>query len=330
MLILKGGGIIGKKDKAIKNLTNYPDVFADIGNVNLFSGETVLRPEELEPLPTELIGKPDGKDLAENRLDSRMRYKKDGTEIAILCAESQSDICNAMPVRDMGYQYANYYDQIKKHRAQAEAEGRHPMTKWLNDGEKLKPVVTFVLNYSGNKWEHPLSLMDLLDNSEERKRLWEPWISDHPIHVIDLAEQDEETRKQYHSDFRHIVDYLACKGDRQKLKEFQQDESRIVMHPEEFLDMLDAFAGTKTYKTVKKTLEKQKKEGGPEKMCVLYDMVFGEGKIEGERKGREEEAIANARMFFKNGASMELVSASITTLSKEKLEEIYEEVTQGV
>ena len=204
------------------------------------------------------------------------------------------------------------------------------MTKWLNDGEKLKPVVTFVLNYSGKKWEHPLSLMDLLDIPEERKRLWEPWISDHPIHVIDLAEQDEETRKQYHSDFRHIVDYLACKGDRQKLKEFQQDESRIVMHPEEFLDMLDAFAGTKTYKTVKKTLEKQKKEGGPEKMCVLYDMVFGEGKIEGERKGREEEAIANARMFFKNGASMELVSASITTLSKEKLEEIYEEVTQGV
>jgi hypothetical protein len=30
-------------------------------------------------------------------------------------------------------------------------------------------------------------------------------------------------------------------------------------------------------------------------------------------------------MFFRNGASMELVSASITTISKEKLEEIYKE-----
>ena len=117
--------------------------------------------------------------------------------------------------------------------------------------------------------------------------------------------------------------------------------------------MLDAFAGTKTYKTVKKTLEKQKKEGGPEKMCVLYDMVFGEGKIEGERrgrekglregerkgreeglregerKGREKEAIANARMFFQNGASLELVSASITTLSRKQLEEIYGEVNRA-
>ncbi|MCI7739361.1 MAG: hypothetical protein MSR29_08240 [Lachnospiraceae bacterium] len=91
-----------------KNLMNYPEVFADIGNVNLFSGKVVLHPEELELLPTDLIGKPDEKRLIENRLDSRMRYRKGGTEIAILCAENQSDICNAMPVRDMGYQYVNY------------------------------------------------------------------------------------------------------------------------------------------------------------------------------------------------------------------------------
>jgi hypothetical protein len=44
------------------------------------------------------------------------------------------------------------------------------------------------------------------------------------------------------------------------------------------------------------------------------------------RKGKEEEAIANAKMLFKNGVSMELVAASITTLSKEKLQKIYEEV----
>ena len=151
--------------------------------------------------------------------------------------------------------------------------------------------------------------------------MWEPWITDHPIHVIDLAEQDEETRRKYHSDFRHIVDYLACKGDKQKLQEFRQDETRIVEHPEEFLDMLDAFAGTRTYEALKKTLEKQQKEGGAEKLCVLYDMVFGEGRAE----GREEEAVTNARMLFKNGVEFEPVAASITILSREKLQKIYEE-----
>ena len=303
---------------------NYPEVFADIGNVNLFLGEDVLHSEELEPMPTELIVKPDGKGLVENRLDSRMRYRKGGTEIAILCAENQSDICNTMPVRDMGYQYANYLDQIRHF--QGKSGGKKTFTKWLPDGEKLKPVITFVLNYSGEKWERPLSLKDMLDIPEDQRKLWEPWIVDHPIHVIDLAEQDEETRGKYRSDFRHIVDYLACKGDKQKLQEFRQDESRIVDHPEEFLDMLDAFAGTKTYKAVKKTLEKQQKEGGPEKMCVLYDMVFGEGRQEGRQEGRAEEAVTNARMLFRNGADFELVAASISTLPREKLEEIYEEV----
>jgi hypothetical protein len=204
-----------------------------------------------------------------------------------------------------------------------------------------------VINYGTEKWENPLSLKDILNIPEENRELWEPWIEDHHIHVINVAEQDEKTRNMYQSDFRHIADYLACRGDKEKLREFRRDETRIIKHPEEFLDMMDAFAGTTTYKAVKKTLEKR--EGGEQKMCVLYDMVFGEGKeagySEGEKsgfskgkelglsegkelglsEGKETEAIANAKMLFKNGASMELVSASITTISKEKLEEIYEE-----
>jgi hypothetical protein len=51
----------------------------------------------------------------------------------------------------------------------------------------------------------------------------------------------------YQSDFRHIADYLACRGDKEKLQKFRKDETRIVKHPEEFLDMMDAFAGTTTY-----------------------------------------------------------------------------------
>lgn len=313
-------------------MLSYQEVFADIGNVNLFEGKRILHPEELCPLPTELLGKPDGRTLVENRLDIRMSYRKGETEIAILCAENQSDICNVMPVRDMGYQYANYRHQIKLLQQQQKEEGRIEPARWLANGTKLKPVITFVLNYSGEKWESPLSLKDMLDIPDREKELWEPWIVDHPIHVIDLAEQDEETRKKYQSDFRHVVDYLACKGDRKKLKEFREDETRVVEHPEEFLDLLDAFAGTKTYEAVRENLKK--KEGGPKKMCVLYDMVYGEGRMEGRMEGwekghmdgREQEAVENARMLFRNGADFELVASSITILSREKLEEIYREV----
>ena len=77
-------------------------------------------------------------------------------------------------------------------------------------------------------------------------------------------------------------------------------------------------------------------------MCVLYDMVFGEGRQEGRQEGREEgrregrqegreegreeEAVTNARMLFRNGADFELVASSISILPRGELEKIYEEV----
>ena len=42
-----------------------------------------------------------------------MKCKKAGTDFVFICMENQSDICNIMPVRDMGYQYVKYTDQIK-------------------------------------------------------------------------------------------------------------------------------------------------------------------------------------------------------------------------
>ena len=63
---INGAGLLSERKIWEKNLMNYPDVFADIRNVNLFSGKTVLHSGELQSLPTELIGKPDGKGLVEN------------------------------------------------------------------------------------------------------------------------------------------------------------------------------------------------------------------------------------------------------------------------
>jgi hypothetical protein len=44
--------------------------------------------------------------------------------------------------------------------------------------------------------------------------------------------------------------------------------------------------------------------------------------------GRKEQAIQNAHNFFANGASYELVRASIPLLTDEELQEIYESVNK--
>lgn len=51
-----------------------------------------------------------------------------------------------------------------------------------------------------------------------------------------------------------------------------------------------------------------------------------EGRAEGRAEGHIEEATNNARKLFINGASFELVRASITTLSDEVLQRLYDEV----
>lgn len=48
------------------------------------------------------------------------------------------------------------------------------------------------------------------------------------------------------------------------------------------------------------------------------------------QNGRKEETVNNARMFFSNGASKELVIASIQLLTKEEIEKIYEEVQNEI
>ena len=87
-----------KKDLSTKELLRNPDVFADISNVHLFGGEEVIRPEDLEPLPQDMVYRKRKGKLETLMGDVRMRFKKEGIVIAMIQAENQAGICNTMPV----------------------------------------------------------------------------------------------------------------------------------------------------------------------------------------------------------------------------------------
>ena len=67
-----------KKDLSTKELLRNPDVFADISNVHLFGGEEVIRPEDLEPLPQDMVYRKRKGKLETLMGDVRMRFKKRG------------------------------------------------------------------------------------------------------------------------------------------------------------------------------------------------------------------------------------------------------------
>ena len=62
------------------------------------------------------------------------------------------------------------------------------------------------------------------------------------------------------------------------------------------------------------------------KMSPLGRIIYNDGIADGISQGISQAATDNAREFFKNGATFELVCASITGISKEEIQKIYDEV----
>ena len=247
---------MGAKDLAEKNLLQYKDVFSDIVNVNLFGGRCYVSAEELSREPGELITKVVSDDkLRQLQMDVPMKCKKHYRSF-FLCLENQSEKNNVMPVRDMGYQHAKYMEQIKEVKESNRKTGNYPnpMTKELNDSQKLSPVITLVLNYSQNEWGKPRCLNDMLEFPEDMKCELELWIPSYSVCVINLASQPETTIRQYQSDFKYIVRYLSCGNDRR-------------------------------YRKAKELIETTEGKGGKIDMCVLLDMYEERGEARGIEKG---------------------------------------------
>ncbi len=275
-----------EKDLRTKTITGCLDVFSDICNVNLFEQEEVIHADELVPVKTDSVYK-DGKGKQrEHRRDVCMRHTSSGLDIAIISLENQSDVCNIMPVRDLGYLYSGYQNQIDMKKQENERKGKRFFARVLGKDQKLLPIVSLVLYYGTEDWDGPISIMDMLELSEEWKKRLAPLIADHQIRLIHLARQDKKTRKAYQSDFRHVVDYLHYlrKKAWKKLNKFATDKTRTVTHPVEFLDVMGAFTGDGRYQEMAKRLEEEHKEEEVINMCVLLD--YREER--GEKHGKDQ------------------------------------------
>ena len=154
------------RDLTEKNLVEEAEVFADISNVNLYDGRNVIRPEDLELLPQEMHYKDSEGKPAKVMADVRMRWRKNGSVIGMIQIENQSEINNIMPIRDLGYIFNNYNEQIKEHQRENERNGKRFYARELGDDEHLQPVITFVLYYGKEELKRPLSILDMLDLDE--------------------------------------------------------------------------------------------------------------------------------------------------------------------
>lgn len=284
---------MGKKDLAEKKLEEYNDVFADIFNTLLFE-KNVIDPEQLKASGTAALYKTDDGNLKEQFRDTLKEYQNcKQYAVAFYGVENQSAYDATMPVRVMGYDYGSYKQQI--------LEGKWPIC----------PVITIVLNFSNVRWTKNKSLYEMMGLSEEEAF----YVQKYQITVFDIAYLEDDVIEKFQSDFKPVARFF--KDKRLKKRVFTEDRTEIK-HADAVAELLSAFTGDEKYRHAIPYIHKKQEKGEGITMCWVIESYINDGKI--------EEACSNARMFFKNGASFDLVARSIQSISREEIQKIYDEV----
>ena len=266
---------MGQKDSTEKILEAYNDVFCDIVNVLLFNGEEILKSDELEEQSPRSYYKADGK-VRDIERDVAKRWKKEDIYLACIGFENQTDSYKYMPVRLIGYDGAEYRQQLSK----------------LSKTQKVYPVVTMVLYFGTGHWSGPLSLKDCLDIPEK----FEPYVNDYKMNLFEIAWLTPEQVNLFKSDFRYVADYFVQL--RMTDTYVPRDDGGTIEHIQEVLQLLDVMSGDHRFEDVLN--DKDIKEV-PKNMSSVIDMYMEKGaaieraRHASERKRYEEENLRYSR-----------------------------------
>ena len=314
---------MGEKDISSKSFEALPDVFADIMNTYLFydNSEFKVDPELLRDLPTESFYH-DAEDNVRNQFrDVFKGYENACLHIACFGLENTSTVDRIMPVRDMGYAYGNYRSQTDEYkRKRKEILDRLKLT--TDESEKdvignelskfgkfeLIPVITLVLNFSGQRWSEPENLIGLVSDQNPLRK----YMSDYKIHVIDVINSTDEEMKRMTSDLRHMVFLLAGKSE--KIEKTDEMGGRID-HPVEFLDILNAYGKVKNYRKIRSELLAKEREGEETTMkgwfWEMMDEKEAEGRAEGRAEGEDKQLVAQICKKLRKGKSIAQIADEV-------------------
>jgi hypothetical protein len=220
--------ILGEKDTAAKLYFAKPHFFADAFNFFLFGGDKVIKPEELSPMDSTEVAMIFGKkkNTAVQQHRDLLKFwnageNEDGVFV-LLGLEPQSTIHYGMTVRNMLYDALSYATQISNLSSLREQEAKNAdnnngaagknnnanltsgkriakirsseeFLSGMRKDDKLKPVITLVLNLSGKPWDGPVELHEIL-NVKNKKLL--QYINNYRLNIVSPAEiKDEDFAK---------------------------------------------------------------------------------------------------------------------------------------
>ena len=242
-----------EKDITERHLESYNDVFADIVNVLLFDGQRRVLPDDLRDTRARTQYKADGK-LREQERDVSKLWAPEGIVISLIGFENQTRIDRDMPLRVLGYEGADYRNQ-------------------LSEKGGLYPVVTLVLYFGEEPWTGPRSLYERVRVPDEMK----PFVSNHRVNLFEISFLTDEQVERFTSDFRIVADYFV----QMRRKRDYVPSRRVVEHVDGVLKLLSALTRDHRFEDA----QNQFREGESVTMLSVLDKVEARGIQLGRTEG---------------------------------------------
>ena len=261
-----------EKDILEKHLESFNDVFSDMMNVFIFGGDEVINENDLEDVNPNSFYVENAKTKEQER-DVTKKWRKKNVIVSFMGFENQTKPDSTMPLRVISYDGASY--------------------KYMLASEIPPcPVITFVLNFSMQKWATNKTILECLNIDESLK----PFVSDYKINVIDVAYLSRETVNKFKSDFKIIADYFVQMRETGEYKPMPDD----IKHIWELLLLMGKLADDDRFKVEYYRTHREERVN----MCEVLDKVENRGIA----KGKHETAVSNALTMLKDGLGIEKTS----------------------
>jgi hypothetical protein len=296
MLSSAGKEQMGKLDTIDKKYFKDAGRLAELFNINLYGGNRVVQPGELEvegrryPSLAANSGEK-SRDIMALHRGKGLCY---GLEV-----ETESDY--SMPERVLVYDACEYEKQMseldKAHRDKGYKDYREKKSR-IKANESLNHVLTTVLYLGEGIWEGRRALSEMTDVDDEVKTLLGRRIQDYNVYII---EADRVNPENYTTDLREFFQALQWRNDKESLH-------RFIKSPQ-FQDLnTDAQLAITLHTGMTGIIKKVKEEKKP--MCKAVEEWIEEerdiGREEGRKEGRKE-GIKEGEQKGRSGAIAEMM-----------------------
>ncbi|MBR4981279.1 MAG: Rpn family recombination-promoting nuclease/putative transposase [Lachnospiraceae bacterium] len=257
--------------------------FADVFNGILFGGKEIMKPEELEPEDSVIVGMEKKRNLKKVICDKIRRWK--GRYVSIMVLENQSYVDYRMVLRVMESEVIGYDKQRKEaYLAKCSEKVKFDSVEYLSrmkKEQKFIPIITLVLYVGKDKmWDGSRSLYELLEMDEEIK----PFVNDFKLNLFDY--HDYKDFSMFKTENRLLFEMLANAKDKKKMFSVLRRHTHSGEVDEISAKAILGILNVKIDLAKIMKIDEQGREVYD--MCQAFEDYKEDGRREGRKEGRRE------------------------------------------